>query len=312
MASDILLAAELKDLVGDDPVPGYRIRWVASGEPTPRGEYLAVVPLLSRRMGREEFEGLPKLKIVANCAVGVDNIDLEEARRRKIVVTNTPDVLTDATADLTWALILAAARRLKEAMKLVESGSWTGWHPTLLLGVELKGRTLGIIGAGRIGQAVGHRAAGFGMRILYTSPSGKPDFERRTGAIRVDLDSLLAQSDVITLHLPARPDTRNLLDRSKFSRMRRGAILVNTARGELVDEEALLRALEDGTVWAAGLDVFAAEPEVDPRLIAHPRVIPLPHIGSATEQTRRAMASLAVANVRAVLSGKEPLTPVVR
>ncbi|GIW51187.1 MAG: D-glycerate dehydrogenase [Gemmatimonadales bacterium] len=312
MTSDILLAAELKDLVGEDPVPGYRIRWIASQEPTPRGDYAALVPLLSRRVGREEFEGLPKLKVVANCAVGVDNIDLEQARTRGIVVTNTPDVLTDATADLTWALILAAARRLKEGMRLVESGAWTGWHPTLLLGLELKGRTLGVIGAGRIGQAVAHRAVGFGMRIIYASPSSKPDFERKTGAARVELDTLLAQSDVITLHLPARPDTRKLIDRSKFARMRRGVILVNTARGDLVDEEALLDALEEGTVWAAGLDVFAREPEVDPRLIAHPRVIALPHIGSATEQTRRAMASLAIANVWAVLAGKEPLTPVVR
>ncbi len=312
MTSDILLAAELKDLVGEDPVPGYRIRWIASSEPTPRGEYVAVVPLLSRRLGRVEFEGLPKLKVVANCAVGVDNIDLEEAGKRGIVVTNTPDVLTDATADLTWALILAAARRLKEGMRLVESGGWTGWHPTLLLGLELKGSTLGIIGAGRIGQAVGQRAGGFGMRIIYASPSAKPDFEQRTGAARVDLDALLARSDVITLHLPAQPDTRNLIDRSKFARMRRGVILVNTARGDLVDQEALLDALEEGTVWAAGLDVFASEPKVDPRLIAHPRVITLPHIGSATEQTRRAMASLAVANVRAVLSGKQALTPVAR
>ncbi len=312
MRSDILLAAELKDLVGEDPVPGYRIRWIASGEATPRGEYVALVSLLSRRLGREEFEGLPKLKVVANCAVGVDNIDLEEARRRGIVVTNTPDVLTDATADLTWALILAAARRLKEGIRLVENCAWTGWHPTLLLGLELKGRTLGVIGAGRIGQAVAHRAVGFGMRIIYASPSAKPDFERKTGAVRVELDALLAQSDVITLHLPARPDTRNLIDRSKFARMRRGVILVNTARGDLVDEEALLAALEAGTVWAAGLDVFAREPQVDPRLVAHPRVIALPHIGSATEQTRRAMASLAVANVRAVLSGREPLTPVLR
>jgi glyoxylate reductase len=312
MKSDILLAAEIKSLVGEDPVPGYRVRWIASGEPTPSGDYAALVPLLSRRIGKEEFEGLPRLKIVANCAVGVDNVDLEEAGKRGIVVTNTPDVLTDATADLTWALILATTRRIKEGMRLVESGAWTGWHPTLLLGLELKGRTLGIIGAGRIGQAVAHRATVFGMRIVYASPSPKPDFEQKTGATRVDLDTLLAQSDVITLHLPARPDTRNLIDRSKLARMRRGVVLINTARGDLVDEEALLEALEEGRVWGAGLDVFAREPKVDPRLVTHPRVIALPHIGSATEQTRRAMASLAVANVRAVLSGKEPLTPVVR
>lgn len=307
----ILVAAELRDLVGRDPVPGYRVRWIGAGDATPPGEYLAIIPLLSRRLGAVEFDALPQLKIVANCAVGVDNIDLEAARRRGIVVTNTPEVLTDATADLTWALILAAARRLKEGMRLVEQGAWTGWHPTLLLGLELKGRTLGVVGAGRIGQALGRRARAFGMRVVYVSPSPKPDFEREVGASRTDLESLLAQSDVITLHLPARPDTRNLLDRFKFAVMRRGAILVNTARGDLVDEEALLEALDNGTVWAAGLDVFAREPQVNRRLVEHPRVVALPHLGSATAETRRAMASLAVANVRAVLSGKEPLTPVV-
>lgn len=312
MEYDILVAAELRDLVGADPIPGYRVRWIAAGDATPPGEYLAIVPLLSRSLGAAEFDALPRLKIVANCAVGVDNIDLEAARRRGIVVTNTPDVLTDATADLTWALILAAARRLKEGMRLLEEGAWTGWHPTLLLGLELKGRTLGVVGAGRIGQAVGRRARAFGMRVVYVSPSPKPEFEREVGASRTDLEGLLAQSDVVTLHLPARPDTRNLLDRSNFAVMRRGAILVNTARGDLVDEEALLEALDNGTVWAAGLDVFAREPQVDRRLIEHPRVIALPHLGSATAETRRAMASLAVANVRAVLSGKEPLTPVVR
>ena len=308
--ADVLIAAELRELVGDNPVPGHTVRWLAADEPTPRGDFVAIVPLLSRWMGGTEFKHLPKLQIVANCATGVDNVDLVAAQLRSLIVTNTPGVLTESTADLTWALILAVARRLKEGLQLVTDGKWAGWHPTQLLGTELSGRVLGIVGAGRIGQAVGRRGIGFGVRVIYTSRSPKPDFESATGATRADLPQLLAQSDVVTLHLPSTPETKGLMNRERFSSMKPGAILINTARGEIVREPALIEALEQGTLGGAGLDVFANEPAVDARFISHPRVVTLPHLGSATWDTRRAMADLAVRNVRAVLSGEPPITPV--
>jgi glyoxylate reductase len=307
---DILIAAELKDLVGEDPIPGHAARWISASEPTPAGEYEAFVPLLSRPIGEKDLAGLPKLRILANCAVGVDNIDVAACRKRGIIVTNTPDVLTESTADLTWLLILAAARRAKESLWLLERNEWTGWDPTLLLGMELKGRTLGLVGAGRIGQAVARRAIGFGMQIVYNAPSAKPQFDREVSAQRVDLIALLQRSDVVSLHCPLTPETRLLLNRERFLAMRPGAIVVNTARGELVDESALLQALNSGHLAAAGLDVFWNEPRVRRTLVEHPRVVALPHIGSATHETRRAMATLALGNVRAVLSGKPPLTPV--
>lgn len=308
---DVLIAAELRELVGHDPVPGHGVRWLAAEEPTPTGPFGAIVPLLSRWMGGTEFKHLPGLKIVANCATGVDNVDLVAAEMRKIIVTNTPDVLTESTADLTWALLLAVARRLKEGMALVAGNQWKGWHPTLLLGTELRGRVLGIVGAGRIGQAVGRRAEAFGLHVVYADRNAQQGFEHTTGARRVDLAELLEASDVVTLHVPATPETKGLMNRERFAAMKAGAVLINTSRGDVVREAALIEALELGRLSGAGLDVFANEPSVDPRLVAHPRVVTLPHLGSATEDTRRAMADLAVRNVRAVLSGQPPLTPVV-
>jgi len=268
------------------------------------------VPLLSRWIGGTEFKNLPKLRIVANVAVGYNNVDVVAAEMRGVLVTNTPDVLTDATADLTWALILATARRLVEGIDLVRSGRWSGWHPELLLGMELRGRTLGILGAGRIGQAVGHRARTFGVGLVYASRTPKPEFEQATGATRVDITRLLAESDIVTLHLPASPETKGIINADSLRRMKSGAILVNTSRGDLIREEALAVALEEGRLGGAGLDVYSDEPSIHPRLLAAPRTVLLPHIGSATEQTRRKMASIALANVQAVLRGKPPLTPV--
>lgn len=308
----VLIAAELRSLLDPDPVPGYAVRWIAAEEPTPAGAFVAIVPLLSRRISAAELDGLPALRVVANCAAGYDNVDVAAAARRGIVVTNTPDVLTEATADLTWALILAVARRLKEGQQLIASGRWTGWHPTQLLGLELSGATLGVVGAGRIGQAVGRRAVGFGMHIRYLSRTAKPAFERETGAQHCALEGLLAESQVITLHVPSSPETRSLINAAALERMPRGAILVNTARGEIVDEVALIAALEGGRLAGAGLDVFAAEPEVERRLIEHPRVVTLPHLGSATDRTRRQMAALAVQNALAVLQGKEAPNRVAR
>ena len=306
----MLVAAEIKSLAEPAQLADLDITWLAASEPTPKGDWVALVPLLSRWVGGTELKDLPNLRIVANVAVGYNNIDLVAAEMRKVLVTNTPGVLTDATADLTWALILATARRLIEGVDLVRSGQWTGWHPEQLLGLELRGRTLGLFGAGRIGQAVGRRAVPFGLRILYTARTPKPEFERETGATRVDPTRLFAESDILSLHVPASPETKGIINGESLARMKRGAILINTARGDLIREEALATALELGQLGAAGLDVYTDEPTIHPRLRAAPRTVLLPHIGSATEETRRKMAAIAVANVQAVLSGKPPLTPV--
>ena len=286
------------------------ITWLAADQPTPKGEWVAIVPLLTRWIGGTEFKHLPKLRIVANCAVGYNNVDVVAAEMRKVVVTNTPGVLTESTADLTWTLILATARRLVEAIDLVRSGQWTGWQPEQLLGLELRGGTLGLFGAGRIGQAVGRRAVPFGLRIRYTARTAKPEFERETGAVRVDTSRLLAESDIVSLHVPSSPETKGIINADTLARMKRGAILINTSRGDLVREEALAMALELGHIGAAGLDVYAEEPTIHPRLLAAPRTVLLPHIGSATAETRRKMATIALANVQCVLAEKPPLTPV--
>ena len=312
MPHPVLIAAELKNLLEPAQLEGLDVTWLAAEQPTPAGDHVAIVPLLSRWVGGTELKHLPKLRIVANCAAGYDNVDLVAAEMRGVVVTNTPDVLTDATADLTWALILACARRLVEGIDLVRSGRWPGWHPEQLLGLELRGRVLGLLGAGRIGQAVGRRATGFGMTILYASRQPKADFERDTGAVRVELGRLLRDSDVLSLHAPATATTKGIIDGAALLQMKPGAILVNTARGDLVREEALAIALEEGRLGAAGLDVYAEEPKIHPRLVAAPRTVLLPHIGSATWETRRKMAAIAVGNVQAVLAGRPPLTPVYR
>jgi len=307
----VFVAAELRELLDPSCLEGLDVTWVRSDEPTPEGEFVGAVPLLTRWMGGTEFKRLPKLRIVANCAVGHNNVDLVAAEMRRIVVTNTPDVLTAATADLTWALILACARRLLAGVDMVKTGNWTGWHPQMLLGLELEGATLGIVGAGRIGQAVGKRALGFGMRITYASRTPKPEFERATGATRLELRPLLRESDVVTLHVPKTPETQGMINADALAAMKPGAILINTSRGDLVREDAVAAALVEGRLGAAGLDVFTDEPDIHPRLRAAPRTVLLPHIGSATLPTRRKMAETAVANVRAVLAGAPPLTPVV-
>jgi glyoxylate reductase len=306
----ILIAAELMPLIDPGQLAGLDVTWIPADQPTPTGDYVAIVPLLSRWVGGTELKHLPNLKIVANCAAGYDNVDVVAAEMRGVVVTNTPDVLTDATADLTWALILACARRLAEGIELVRSGHWSGWHPEQLLGLELKGRMLGILGAGRIGQAVGRRGLGFGMKLQYVSRQPKPAFERETAAARVELARLLRESDVLTLHLPSTHETKGLINPETLAQMKPGAILVNTARGDLIREESLAIALEEGRLGAAGLDVFFDEPRIHPRLLAAPRTVLLPHLGSATHETRRKMAAIAVANVQAVLAGEPALTPV--
>jgi len=306
----VLVAAELRNLLEPAQLADLDVTWLASGQPTPKGDWVAIVPLLTRWVGGTEFKNLPNLRIVANVAVGYNNVDVVAAEMRKVIVTNTPGVLTEATADLTWALILATARRLVEGVDLVRSGKWTGWHPEQLLGMELHGQTLGLLGAGRIGQAVGRRALPFGLRLLYTARNPKLEFERDTGATRVDLGHLLAESDILSLHLPATPETKGIINRETLARMRAGSILVNTSRGDMIREQALAEALETGHLGAAGLDVYTDEPAIHPRLLAAPRTVLLPHLGSATATTRRKMAAIALANVQAVLSGQPPLTPV--
>jgi glyoxylate reductase len=264
---------------------------------------VAAIVTLSDRIDAETLASTSRLKIIANYAVGYNNIDVEAARQRGIVVTNTPDVLTDATADLTWALMLATARRVIEGDRLVRHGQWSGWSPTQLLGTAVAGRTLGIIGMGRIGQAVAHRAAGFRMRVSYCSR--RPVESPRGEAWEfLPLPDLLAGSDIVSIHVSLTPDTRHLVGAQEFAHMRRSAILVNTARGPIVDEAALVDALANGAIAGAGLDVFENEPQLHPRLASFPQVVLLPHLGSATMATRVEMGMMCGDNVDAVLSGR--------
>lgn len=246
-------------------------------------------------------------RIFANCAVGYDNIDLEAATRRGILVTNTPDVLTDATADLAFSLLLAAARRLVEGDRLMRSGQWSGWGPLQLLGREATEATLGIIGAGRIGTAVAHRATGFRMRILYADRRRNAEIEG-LGAAKVELPNLLRGSDFVTLHVNLSPQTRHLIGAEQLAQMKPTACLVNTSRGPVVDERALVEALSSGRLGSAGLDVYEDEPALAPGLRELDNVVLLPHLGSATEQTRDNMARLAAENIIAALQGKRPET----
>ncbi len=271
----------------------------------------AIVSVLTDRIDEALLSRCPRLRVVANVAVGVDNVDVAACAARGVVVTNTPDVLTEATADLAFGLLLAAARRIAEGDRLVRSGAWRGWTPTFLLGERVFGSSLGVVGLGRIGGAMARRARGFGMRVFYTQRRRLPEpLERALGATFIPaLDDLLVQCDAVTLHCPLTRETRGLFSRERLARMRTSSILVNTARGAIVDEAALAEALERGPLAAAGLDVFEDEPRVHPALLARPNVVLAPHIGSAERTTREAMSRLAVANVLAVLDGGAPLTP---
>jgi lactate dehydrogenase-like 2-hydroxyacid dehydrogenase len=251
------------------------------------------------------------LRIVANYAVGYDNVDLDACRRHGVAVTNTPGVLTNATAELALALTLAAARRINEAEAELRAGHWHGWDPGDLLGLELSGATFGVVGMGRIGRRYAELVTGFGGRVLYTSPSPKPEVERELRAARVTLDELLGDADVVTLHAPATPETAGLIGAPELDAMKPHAVLVNTSRGSLVDAEALARALRDGVIGAAGLDVYEHEPVVPQELLEAPRCVLLPHIGSATTRARDAMAVLVADNVVAAIDGADPPNRVV-
>ena len=248
----------------------------------------------------------PQLRVVANVAVGYNNIDVPTCRARGITVTNTPDVLTNACADFTWGLILAVTRRLGEGERLVRSGTWPGWALDQLLGMELRGKQLGLVGVGRIGKAVAEKAPAFGMTVAYTArrDAGIP------GAVQMPLDQLLTTSDIVSLHVPMTPDTRHLMDQKALMRMKRNAYLINTSRGPVVDEAALVWALKERVIAGAALDVYEKEPEIHQGLFALENALLIPHLASATTETRTAMADLAASNAIAVINGQPPLTPV--
>ncbi len=250
------------------------------------------------------------LKVVANMAVGYDNIDVEAAGERGVIVTNTPGVLDETTADVAFMLLLAAARRLGEGERLLRAGRWEWWGPKQLMGRDVWGKKLGIIGFGRIGQSVARRAKGFGMDILYHNRSRKEEAERDLGARYLKLDELLETADFVSIHTPLTDETHHLIGAEEFRKMKPEAVLVNTSRGPVVDEAALADALADHRIFAAGLDVYEEEPEVNPKLLDLENVVLAPHIGSASVETRDRMATLAAENISAILSGEEPKTPV--
>lgn len=294
---DPLAAAghELVQRDGDDPYTTEELAELAA-------EVDAIVCILTDRIDAAVLRaGSPRLRVVANVAVGYDNIDVATASELGIAVCNTPGVLDETTADLAFVLILAAARRASDAEADLRGGRWTGFHINDFLGVDVHGATLGIVGFGRIGRAVARRGTGFGMEVLHHTRHDTG----MTGWVE-DLDDLLRRSDIVSLHVPLHDGTRGLIDARRLALMKRSAILVNTARGQVVDEEALAVALEEGTIFGAGIDVYEREPEVHPRLLAAPHAVLLPHIGSATEATRRRMAQLASEGAAAVLAGERP------
>jgi glyoxylate reductase len=268
------------------------------------------ITLLTDRVDEEFLEAAgPGLRVVANYAVGYDNIDVAACTRRGVMVTNTPEVLTETTADTAWALLMAAARRIAEGDRFLRSRTPWIWGPEFMLGRDVHHKVLGVVGFGRIGQAVARRARGFDMRVLYHDPRRPPpEVEEALGAEYRELDPLLEEADFVSLHTVLSPDTYHLIDEARLRRMKRTAVLVNTSRGPVVDEAALARALREGWIFAAGLDVFEREPEVHPDLLGLDNVVVVPHLGSATVETRLAMGMLAADNLLAALEGRRPPT----
>jgi len=272
----------------------------------------AIVSLFNDPIDSALLDRAPRLRLVANFAVGYDNVDVSACAARGIVVTNTPGVLTEATADLAFGLLLSTARRITEGDRLVRRGIFLGLTPSFLVGAPVHGTTLALVGLGRIGQAMARRARGFGMRVIYTSRTRAPlDVERSLGVTAVEMDESFARADFVSLHCPLTPETRHLVNAARLAGMKPGAILVNTTRGAVVDEAALAMALAQGPIGGAGLDVYEDEPRVHPALLGLENVVLAPHIGSADRPTREAMARIAVDNVLAVLAGRAALNPVV-
>lgn len=286
-------------------------------QPIPRKLFLekvkdciALIPLLTEQIDKEIIDRMEKCKIIANYAVGYNNIDIEYAKKKNIIVTNTPDVLTESTADLAITLALACARRLNEGAELIYKRKFKGWKPKLLLGVELKGKYFGILGAGRIGTATAKRASAFGTKIIYYDTKRNSELEKSTGAKKVSLPSLIQKSDFLSVHLSLNKETYHFLNKKRLSLLKSTSIIVNTSRGEIIDEKSLIEMLKKKKIFAAGLDVFENEPKVNAELLRLKNVIVLPHLGSATVEARNGMTELAVSNVINVLKGRKPITPV--
>jgi glyoxylate reductase len=312
----VLVTREIPE-AGLRPLEDYDLT-VLSEAPPARDELLeaaegavGVLSNVTEKMDAEFMDAAGEgLKVIANMAVGYDNVEVEAARERGIVVTNTPGVLDETTADTAFMLLLAAARRLGESERTLRAGDWEWWGPKLFVGVDVWGKKLGIVGMGRIGQAVARRGRGFGMEILYHNRSRKEDAEKEFDARRVELDELLETADFVSVHTPLTDETRHLIGPEELRRMKPTAVLVNTSRGPVVDEGALADALADGRIFAAGLDVYEDEPKVHPKLLDLENAVLAPHIGSGSQETRDGMAVLAAENIVAVLSGGEPKTPV--
>ncbi|MDQ7819625.1 MAG: D-glycerate dehydrogenase [Armatimonadota bacterium] len=292
--------------------------WDREDQPVPRDVLLrevaevdGLLSLLTDRIDAQVMDAAPRLRVVANFAVGYDNIDVPEATRRKIVVTNTPEVLTETVADFAFCLILAAARRLVEADRFTRAGRWKTWEPMLLAGQDVHHATLGLVGLGRIGSAVARRAQGFAMRVLYYDVVRRQDLEQTLGIAYAPLDDVLREADIISVHVPLTPQTRHLIGPAQFALMKPTAVFVNTSRGPVVDQRALAEALATGRIFAAGIDVFEVEPvPPDDPLLRLDNVAVAPHIASASVPTRTRMATLAAENLVAVLQGRRPPTPV--
>ncbi|MCA1055550.1 D-glycerate dehydrogenase [Rossellomorea aquimaris] len=292
--------------------------WEKEDVPVPRDVLLekasnaeALITMLSDKVDEELLQHAPSLKVVANLAVGHDNIDLEAASRKGVLISNTPDVLTDTTADLTFALLMATARRIVEADRYIKKGQWKSWSPLLLAGTDIHHKTIGIVGMGSIGEAVAKRAKGFDMKIVYHNRSRKPRAEETLGAVYASLEELLAQADYVVVLAPLTSETEGLFQREQFQAMKPSAIFINAARGPIVNEDALIEALKEGEIAGAGLDVFVKEP-IDSHhpLLEFENVVALPHIASSSVETRTAMMNLCVQNVLAVLNGDKPKTQV--
>lgn len=266
-----------------------------------------VLCLLTDAIDKEIFDAAgARCKVFANYAVGYNNIDVEEATKRGIIVTNTPGVLTDATADHAWALLFSTARRIVEADAYMRTGKWAGWGPMQFLGADITGRTLGVVGAGRIGTAFARKSRGFDMKVLYYDKAANESLEKELGAKKVELDELLAQSDFVSLHIALLPETKHLINVTSFRKMKKTSILINTSRGPVIEEKALVKALKAGEIAGAGLDVYENEPKFEPELAKLKNVVMVPHIASATIATRSSMAEMAAGNLVAALKGEMP------
>src|SRR5215211_2456157 len=316
MPEKVLVTREVPD-AGLRLIEGFDVT-ILSERPPERGELLeavrgaaGILPTVTEKIDAEVMDAAGEdLRVIANMAVGYDNIDVEAATERGVVVTNTPEILNETTADTAFMLLLAAARRLGEAERLLRSGGWDSWGPKQLMGPDVWGKTLGVIGFGRIGQALARRTMGFDMELAYHDQYRNEEAERELGARFLELDELLRTCDFISIHTPLTPETTHLIGAEELRKMKPEAVLVNTSRGPVVDESALADALAEGRIFASGLDVYENEPEIHPKLLELENVVLAPHIGSASIETRDKMAALAAQNLAAVLRGQEPKTPV--